>query len=184
MDIAQNAPETVFMAQDEAGLYLQSTTIAVWYQRGQSPVVRIDPGREKSCFYGSLNLLTGEEIAMQTPLMNGEMTAKHLKQILDAYPDRPILLFWDRAPWHKGAAIRQLLEENPRLELIFFPVASPELNPQEHVWKATRKAISHNHFVPRLAELAKRFEDHLTSNTFASSFLDRFGYNAIRPMFI
>jgi hypothetical protein len=38
--------------------------------------------------------------------------------------------------------------------------------------------------VPRLAELAKRFEDHLTSNTFPSSFLDRFGYNAIRPMFI
>ena len=110
MDIAQNAPETVFMAQDEAGLYLQSTTIAVWYQRGQSPVVRIDPGREKSCFYGSLNLLTGEEIVLQAPLMNGEMTAKHLKQILDAYPDCPILIFWDRAPWHKGPVIRQLLE--------------------------------------------------------------------------
>jgi hypothetical protein len=65
--------------------------------------------------------------------MNGEMTAKHLKQTLNAYPARPILIFWDRAPWHMGPAIRQLLEKNPHLELIFFPVASPELNPQEHV---------------------------------------------------
>jgi transposase len=182
--VAQNAPETVIMAQDEAGLYLQSTTIAVWYQRGQSPVVRVDPGRAKSCFYGSLNLLTGQVIAMQTPLMNAEVTAQYLRKILEAYPDRPILIFWDRAPWHKGPAIRQLLEEHPRLELFFFPVASPDLNPQEQVWKATRNAVSHNHFVPRLVELAQRFEDYLVSNVFPSSFLDRFGYNAIRPMFI
>ena len=72
-----------------------------------------------------------------------------------------------------------MLEANPRLEILFLPVAAPELNPQEHVWKATRRAVSHNHTIPRLPELADRFQQHLVSNTFESSFLDRYGYNEI-----
>jgi hypothetical protein len=46
------------------------------------------------------------------------------------------------------------------------------------------KAVSHNHIEPRFAELANRFEKHLTSTAFKSTFLDRYGYSAICPMFI
>jgi len=62
-------------------------------------------------------------------------------------------------------------------------VAAPELNPQEHVWKAVRRAVSHNHTQRRLPELADRIENHLTTETFESSFLDHYGLNAIYPMF-
>jgi len=55
----QTAPDTVFLAEDEAGLYLQATTVPVWAPVGQTPVVRVDPGRAQTHFYGSLNLLTG-----------------------------------------------------------------------------------------------------------------------------
>jgi len=173
----------VILAEDEAGLYLQATTMAVWAPRGQTPVIRVHPGRDKVNFYGTLNLLTGQEIAMRSPVMNAEATAEHLEQIVEAVPDVPILLLWDRAPWHSGQAIRDVLEANPRLEVMLFPVATPDLNPQEHVWKATRRAISHNHMTPRLPDLADQFEQHLTSATFESSFLDRYGFNAICPMF-
>jgi len=47
-----------------------------------------------------------------------------------------------------------------RLEIMYSPVAAPDLNPQEHVWKAVRRAVSHNHVTPRLPELADRFEQH------------------------
>jgi transposase len=176
------APQTVFLAEDEAGLYLQATLTAVWAPRGQTPVVRVHPGREKVNFYGTLNLLTGEEIAMRASVLNSETTARHLEQILTATQDVSILLFWDRAPWHKGQSIRDVLEANPRLEIMYFPVAAPDLNPQERVWKAVRRAVSHNHVTPRLPELADRFEQHLASNTFDSSFLDRYGSNTICPM--
>lgn len=176
-------PETVILAEDETGLYLQPTTMAVWAPRGQTPVVRTHPGREKVNFYGTLNLLTGQEIVMPSPVMNAETSAQHLEQILDALLDVPILLLWDRAPWHRGQPIRDVLEANPRLEIVYFPVAAPDLNPQEHVWKATRRAISHNHTLRRLPELADRFEQHLASNTFESSFLDRYGFNSICAMF-
>jgi len=121
---------------------------------------------------------------MQASKMNSDTTAQHLRQVLDTVRDVPILLLWDRAPWHHGPAVREVLEANPRLEVMRFPVAAPELNPQEQVWKATRRAVSHNHLWRRLPDLADRFQDHLTNTTFQSSLLDRYGFNAIWPMFM
>lgn len=134
-------------------------------------------------FYGSLNLQTGQEIAMRSDIMNAEVSAQHLEMLLEANPNVPIILFWDRAPWHRGKPIDKVLEGNPRLEIIFFPTATPDLNPQEHVWKAVRKEVSHNHLEARLPELADRFLDKLNSSTFTSSFLDKYGFTAICPMF-
>gem|GEM_PF-7098491 len=31
-------------------------------------------------------------------------------------PDVPILLLWDRAPWHRGSEIQGVLHANPRLD--------------------------------------------------------------------
>ena len=146
-------------------------------------MVRVHPGREKANFYGTLNLCTGEEIVTRAATMNSDNTALHLEQILAAVPGLPILLLWDRAPWHQGEAIREVLKANPRLEIMTFPVAAPDLNPQEHVWKATRSAVSHNHDSPRLPQLAHRSEMHLRTNTFRTSFLERHGLDTIYPMF-
>jgi len=105
--------------------------------------------RDGTHFYSALNLATGEEAAMSSDWMNASVSAAFLDRILRTYPDKPILLLWDRAPWHKGEAIRSVLVANPRLELVCFPPGCPELNPQEYVWKATREAVSHNHTKPK-----------------------------------
>lgn len=183
LDIAQEAPKTVILAEDEARLYLQATLRRVWAPRGRTPVVYASPCRKKTNFYGTLNLATGQVITTRSGEMNAEATATHLRQVLEAVPDYPILLLWDRAPWHRGPAIRQLLAEHPRLELMRFPVAAPELNPQEQVWKATRQEVSHNHDRSKLDRLADSFEQHLKTTRFPCSLLDRYGFTAVRAMF-
>ena len=110
-------------------MYLQATTTAVWAPRGQNPVVRVHPSREMVHFYGTLDLVTGREIAMRSAEMNAQATAQHLEQILEAIPQGPILLLWDRGPWHSGPPIGAVLAANPRLEIMRFPVAAPDLNP-------------------------------------------------------
>ncbi len=173
----------MILAEDEASLYLQATLTRVWAPRGRTPVVYASPCRKKTNFYGTLNLDTGQVITTRSGQMNAEATALHLRQVLEAVPDHPILLLWDRAPWHRGAAIRQLLAEHPRLELMRFPVAAPELNPQEQVWKATRQEVSHNHDRSKLDRLADSFEQHLKTTRFPCSLLDRYGFTSIRAMF-
>lgn len=157
--------------------------MAVWAPRGQTPSIRVCSQRDKVCFYGTLNLQTGREISSREGTMNSEATARHLELILATYPDKPILLLWDRASWHGGAAVRAVLEANPRLEVMRFPTASPDLNPQEQVWKATRTTVSHNHDEQQLVRLADRFEQHLSSTTFSYSMLETYGYGTISAMF-
>lgn len=174
----------MILAEDEAGLYLQATMTRVWAPRGRPPRVSVHPGRERTCFYGTLNLCTGQQTVQESRTWNALATAQHLGQILDAYPGVPILLLWDRAPWHQGEAIRAVLAAHPRLEVLVFPTASPELNPQEHVWKATRAAVSHNHPRRALTDLAQRFAQHLRQKAFPSNFLHRYGFagfQAVRP---
>jgi transposase len=183
MDIAQTAPETIILAEDEASLYLQATTTTVWAPRGQTPVVSVQPARDRVSFYGTLNLHSGQEVTTQEPTMNSEATARHLNQVLATYPEVPILLLWDRASWHGGEAVRALLAANPRLEVMRFPTAAPDLNPQEMVWKATRKAISHNHDERQLASLGDRFEQHLKTTTFCYSMLEKYDHDRICAMF-
>jgi len=171
------------MASDEAALYLQATTMAVWTVRGQTPVIRVHPGREKVNFYGTLNLHTRQAHVTRSATMNALTTAQHLQTLLDAYPVQPILLLWDRAPWHRGQAIRDVLAANPRLEIVELPVAAPDLNPQEQVWKATRRAVSHHHSHTRLPALADAFERHLTTTTFPTSFLARYDFDHLCARF-
>jgi transposase len=162
-------------------MYLQATTMNAWSPRGQTPVVRVDAGRSKVGFSGSLDVKTGVEVVTRSLTCTAAISAEHLQQVLAAFPGRPILLFWDRAPWHRGEPIRQVLAANPRLEIMEFPVAAPDLNPQEQVWKHTRRAVSHNHLTPKLPQLADAFEHHLRSHTFACSFLDHYGYHLVCP---
>jgi hypothetical protein len=79
--------------------------MVVWAPKGQTPIVRSDPRRTKTNFYGTLNLHTGEDIVTQASEMTSETTALHLEQILDTLPGVPILFLWDRAPWHHGQAV-------------------------------------------------------------------------------
>jgi transposase len=164
-------------------VYLQATLHVVWAPRGQTPIIKLHPGRESTHFYGALNLHTGQEVAMRSPVMNAETSALFLHKLLLAYPDDPILLLWDRAPWHRGPEIKAILAAHPRLEIMYLPAGAPDLNPQEHVWKATREAVSHNHFCKQLNLLADEFESYLTSNTFACSLLEKHGYTKLCMMF-
>ncbi len=171
------------MAQDEASLYLQATTMRVWSPIGQTPQVRVDTQRDMIHFYGCLNLATGEQTAMKAMKMNSEVTAQFLEQVAQRYPDKPIFLLWDRATWHGGQAVKDFLMANPRIEVMKLPPGSPDLNPQEHVWKLTREKISHNHLIPKLNLLAEAFETHLENTIFKSTFLDKYGYSSICPRF-
>src|ERR687889_1586089 len=86
---------------------------------------------------------------MRSSMMNGATTVLFLLMLLAAYPTQPILLLWDRAPWHRSKLVKSFLLDNPQLEILWLPPAAPELNPQEHVWKATREAVKHKQSISK-----------------------------------
>jgi len=166
IDFLQAHPDGRILAMDEMSLYFQATLKRVWFPIGQTPIVRISPNRDHVHYYGALDLRTGQELALSLPALSGECTLHFLAHALTSLPNRPILLLLDRAPWHTAKEVQQFIATQPCLDLLFFPPACPDLNPQEHVWKQARQEVSHNHTFPEFPALCRAFSAFLDSTLF------------------
>lgn len=171
-DFLQEHPDGVILALDQMSLYFQATLTRVWSLIGQTPMVAVHPQRDQVHFYGALNLRAGREIALSASETTSAMTTNFLLILLLLYP-QPLLLLLDRAPWHYGE-VTTLIEQTDRLQVVYFPTACPELNPQEHVWERAREALSHNHTYRQFQPLIDDFETYLNETVFSTNFMDAF----------
>lgn len=173
-DFLQDHPDGQVIAIDEMSLYLQATVTRLWSARGQTPVVRVSGQRDHVHFYGALNLCSGHEFALPRLEMNSMETAAFLRDLFACYCNQPLLLLWDRASWHRGQAVAEVLAAHANVETVFFPPASPQLNPQEHVWSLARAHVSHNHTLPNLPALRDAFLSYLGGTWFHFTWLETY----------
>lgn len=82
------------------------------------------------------------------PVFNQETFGSFLRQIIRQYPETKVHMILDNVRYHHAKALSSWLEtQKDRIELHFLPAYSPQFNPIEKVWKATKKASIHNrHF--------------------------------------
>ena len=173
-DFLQTYAHGIILMMDQMRLYFQATLTRVWAPRGQTPIVNVSPQRDHVHFYGALAVRNGREVALPVDGQSAEITANFLCILLLLFPTQPILLLLDRAPWHFGPDINQLVLENDRLELMYYPPACPDLNPQEHVWSEARDTISHNHGYTQFQTLVDDFEAHLNETPFETNFMQKY----------
>jgi len=152
-------------------LHFQATLGKIWMRKGKPVKIAIAAGRDRIGFYGALNIKTGQEHIIRVNKQNSDSSIKFLKKIRKFYPKVKIFLVWDNAPWHKSKKIKKYLTTVNNLELLNFPKYSPKLNPQEHVWKETRKEVSHNHNFATFPELIKAFMKFLNKTKFNYKFV-------------
>lgn len=173
-----NDPNTHVLAEDEMVLSTQTTFQKIWLPEGEYPCVEVSNTRVNRSIYGFLNVKTGQQHAFKTERQNGETTVKILKKILSLYPDKKIVIVWDNAAWHKNKNIKNFLLTLPenRLFLISFPPYAPDLNPQEHVWKAGRSAITHNQFIKSIDKASDEFINFLNNSIFKYNFFNLIGF--------
>jgi transposase len=67
-----------------------------------------------------------------------------------------------------------VLAAHPRVETLFFPPASPNLNPQEHAWSLAHANVSHNHTLPDLPTLRDAFLRYLGTTSFRFDWLSEY----------
>jgi len=160
-------PNTVILCEDEMVLTSATTIQKVWLTQGEyPPVVETNRSRVRKSVYGFLNLKTGTEHAFITDYQNMFITAEVLTKLRAQYPDKELLLLWDNCGWHRGSKAMEWIKRDKRTRVIWFPPYTPELNPQEHVWKAGRAAVTHNQHVTDIGVTVQVFVDHITSRIF------------------
>ena len=161
-----------FFSEDEMVLTNATTTQKIWLPKGQyPPVLEINSTKKRQSFYGFLNLKTGQQHTFVTGWQNMHITAEILTKVRKLYPTQKLVIFWDNAGWHRGSKVQEWVEQDGNTEIVYFPPYTPDFNPQEHVWKAGRAAITHNRHITKLKEVAEEFRQYLESRTFAYELL-------------
>jgi transposase len=170
----------VMLCEDEMVLTSRTTIQKIWLPKGEyPPIVETNNTRKRKNFYGFLNLKTGQEHAFITDKQNMGVTAEVLTKVRKLYPNNKLVIIWDNCGWHRGSKVVEWIEADGNTETIHFPPYTPDLNPQEHVWKAGRKAVTHNHFIgEQLDTIAEQFKDCIEGQRFSYELL---GLRAEQP---
>ena len=163
---------TVLLAEDEMVLTTETTIQKVWLPEGEFPkIICTTGGRKRRSVYGFLNMKTGEEHAFKTEFQNMYQTKDILEEIRNIYPKQKIVLFWDNAGWHRGSVVQDWIRNDGNIEIIHFPRYAPEENPQEHVWKSGREAVTHNEYIENIDVATDTLVEYFKRTRFGYSLL-------------
>ena len=79
---------------------------------------------------------------------------KCLKNVLKEYPSGKVVLILNNTRIHHAKLIQPfLVEHKNRLDLVFLPPYSPELNLIEGLWKWLKQSVIHNVFYKNVNEI-------------------------------
>jgi transposase len=131
---AKKAGATVYFA-DEASVRSDYHAGTTWAPVGKTPVVKTTGARF------SVNMISAVTArgALRFSIINGTLTAPKFidfcKRLLHDAPG-PVFLILDGHPVHRSKAVKAYAESTAgRLRLFRIPAYSPQLNPDEWVWK-------------------------------------------------
>jgi len=146
--------DTVFLFEDEFSLSNTATVSHGWALKGQQPIVKcIQKCKERQTVFGSVQPKTGKMVISFANRGNYQSFKKHLKKVLWEYREAPkIVMILDNVRFHHARLLKVFLQKHTKLELMYLPAYSPELNPIERAWWFMRKSITHNRFILSLKE--------------------------------
>lgn len=145
-------PEFVLLYADEFSFSNTATLNYCWSERGVQPKISCkDRNREQLTVFVRYNYHTGQIIINFKETGNSNPFNEHLKKVLHEYHEYrdtdKIIMVLDNVRYHHAKKTAKWIGLHPKLEFIFFPSDSPELNPKERVWWYMRKKIIHNRFM-------------------------------------
>ena len=120
-------------------------------------------GRKRYNVLAALNAVTHEVLRVTNhSYINAESVCDLLRQIAAAGLPRPITLVLDNARYQRCALV-QALARSLKIELLFLPGYSPNLNLIERLWKFVKKECLGCHPLPTYEAFTAAIEDCLKS---------------------
>ena len=138
----------VVLFEDEASFWLDGTLHRTWSPVGVQPRVDTYGARKTAHVFGAVALDNARSFFQFADVFNGKTFRLYLEWLLKHYPRRKVFLVIDNGPCHNldEDGVVWLRANRHRIELYRLPPYSPEFNPVEGVWKATRRLTTHNRF--------------------------------------
>lgn len=140
--------------EDECHFQRSTTITRAWSLKGTTPEIKSPAVKERVSVLGAVGMDNGQLITMEAPVFNGDSFKRFVKKIMkNAKTKKKVLLVLDNARFHHAKANKEFLQSvKGKIELLFLPPYSPDLNPIESFWKKTRRSVTHNRYFESLYE--------------------------------
>lgn len=126
----------IFFA-DESSFKLLPNLVKSYFRKGVKPVLKQQLMRKALNVISAISPCGKLIYHVRTSGFLGVHMADFLRKIMKLCPHRKVILIWDGATTHSAKEVKELLSmlQPGKLELYKQPAYSPELNPDEQVWK-------------------------------------------------
>lgn len=146
-----------------------------WFPIGQQRIIPTYGKHEGVKLVGFLDYETGKVYVEEHDRYDAEVFLQFLKNTMSLYQTGKIIMILDNAKIHHAKILTPYLEEmQGRLELVFLPPYSPNLNKIEELWRWLKDSVINNVFFSCKKEIEKavsKFIDWI--NTIPQTVIDR-----------
>ena len=127
-----------------------------WIKKGTEKMVKSNTGRNRLNINGALQLDTKEVIIEESETINSQSTMALLDKIQAKQSSGIIYTITDNARYYKSQVLKEYLEKNPRIHMLFLPPYSPNLNIIERLWKFFKKKVCYNQYYETFKEFKEK----------------------------
>ena len=158
---------TTILFEDESMIRDYQAIMKTWFPKGKQRIIPTYGKHEGVKLVGFLDYETGHVYVEEHKKYDAEVFLQFLKNVLCQYPNGKIVIILDNAKIHHAKLLKEFLEENRnRLEFVYLPPYSPNLNKIEELWGWLKDSVINNvffHSREDIQEAVQKFIDWITT---------------------
>jgi len=127
-----------------------------WFAKGKQRIIKTTGKHRGVKLLATVDYVTGEILWQEEEQYTAVEFLAFLKKVTAAYPKGKIVMILDNARIHHAKLLKPFFRDlKGRLEFIFLPPYSPQLNIVEGLWKWLKADVINNVFYHTVAEIRK-----------------------------
>ena len=115
-----------------------------WLKKGFDYTIESNTGRQRVNINGAYNIEDHKVVIDEAKTINAQSTIALFNKMLKEQPLGILYLILDNALYYRSKKVSEFLQNNPRIQLLFLPPYSPNLNVIERLWKFFKKKMIYN----------------------------------------
>lgn len=149
---------------DETGVSLIPVVGKTWAPKGKTPKIRVTGKKGGLVVTAAISPAGRLVFRIEKKTIHAKEHIEFLKQIMKNHPNRKIIIIEDNASPHiAGQVYNFVVTHKNKIAIYYLPTYSPDLNPQEDVWKYLKHVKLKAHQAKTMKELRPLVQNKLKS---------------------
>jgi len=159
-----NADEDIYF-MDSVHPQYQAQARYGWIKKGKCKTLPTNSGWKRMHIIGAINVKNLDLVQTYNPKVNAECIIDFLQELERNNANKSkIYLICDNAGYHKSKKVKEYLKTS-KIELIFLPAYSPNLNPIERLWKFMHSKTTCNRYYENFDKFTEKIKSFFKNIT-------------------